>query len=160
MLPWVLLSMRTAYQPDLGCTPADLVLGETPRLPGDLVDEMDFETSPGVMRDLLIGLQANADREPIPTSHHRNPAVNIPKDLDKATHVRTKIHKTGTLGHSYDGPFRILRRLGETCVEVLVGHKVDETPRTEVHHWNNVKVAVWDEDQKEATKPSRGRKRK
>ena len=36
-LPWVLLDRRTAYQPDLGATAAELVMGANPTQPGDLI---------------------------------------------------------------------------------------------------------------------------
>ena len=35
-LPWVLLGKRTAYQPDLGASAADLVFGQALKVPGDL----------------------------------------------------------------------------------------------------------------------------
>ena len=45
-------------------------------------------------------------------------------------------------------------------MEIFVGHKVDGTPRRQTHHWNNLKIAVWDDDQQEISRPNRGRKRK
>merc|ERR1712242_233894 len=41
ILPWMILGRNTTYQPDLGASPADLVLGGCPRLPGDLVASGD-----------------------------------------------------------------------------------------------------------------------
>ena len=35
-LPWVLLGRRCAHQPDLGTSPAELVFGQTPLIPGAL----------------------------------------------------------------------------------------------------------------------------
>ena len=35
-LPWVLLGRRTAYQPDLGASPVEVLYGETLTIPGDL----------------------------------------------------------------------------------------------------------------------------
>ena len=36
-LPWVLLGRRTTYQPALKATPAEMVLGSNPTIPGDVI---------------------------------------------------------------------------------------------------------------------------
>ena len=65
-LPWVLLARRTAYQPELATSPAELVFGQMPRLPGDVFFEEGKELS-----ELLNALRTNAAKPPIPTAHHR-----------------------------------------------------------------------------------------
>merc|ERR1711951_38473 len=49
-LPWVLLGRRSAYQQDLGTSPAELAFGQTPLVPGalagaDLNQETDLNTN-------------------------------------------------------------------------------------------------------------------
>ena len=64
-LPWTLLGRRTAFQPELGTSPAELVLGQMPRIPGDLIDNQGEK-----LADLLERLRTNAAQPPVQTAHH------------------------------------------------------------------------------------------
>lgn len=47
-LPVVMLGLRATLKPDINATPAQLVFGTTPRLPGDLItDQLDTAHSCG-----------------------------------------------------------------------------------------------------------------
>ena len=93
------------------------------------------------------------------TAHNRTPPVNYPEQLlDNVTHVYVKRGKTSPLGHSYDGPFPVTRRLDTSCVEIRVGSFANGSPRLEVQHWQNLKPAVVKEGQEPATRVARGRK--
>ena len=101
----------------------------------------------------------NTARQPVQTAHNRTPPVNYPEELlDNVTHVYVKRGKTTPLGHSFDGPFPITRRLDTSCVEIRVGSYASGAPRLEVQHWQNLKPAVLKEGQEPATRVSRGRK--
>ena len=54
-LPWCILGNNSTYQPDLGASPADLVLGGCPKLPGDLV--ADGDPSAANLEELVRKLQ-------------------------------------------------------------------------------------------------------
>ena len=159
-LPWVLLGRRTAYQTELDTTPAELVLGANPVIPGDMVGEPGPPLTTPQLKSLLDSLRAQAARPAIQTSGHREPPVHEPVNLDQVTHVRLKRHKIGPLQHTYEGPFRIIERVGKSCIRVHVGSYADGTPRHEVHHWENAKPAVLQDNQAEAEKKRRGRKEK
>ena len=58
-LPWVLLGRRTAYQPELDSTSAELVFGTNPIVPGDLVGEPDPPASSEQLQNLLESLRKN-----------------------------------------------------------------------------------------------------
>ena len=54
-LPWVLLGQRTAYQPSLGTSPAEMVYGQTIKVPGDLAGA-DLEGEDHVEKRALVQL--------------------------------------------------------------------------------------------------------
>ena len=132
-LPWVLLSRRTDYQPDLGACPAELVLGQVPRVPGDLVEN---EEGPAIS-DLLEKLRQNAAREPVQTSHHKKAPVFMPKEVHSCDRVWVKKGNPPILGPIYEGPYGIEKRLGQSCLLIRAGSWSDGQPRFETVHWNN-----------------------
>ena len=150
-LPWVLLARRTALQPDLGTSPAEMTLGMHPRLPPDLLGEPGQPLSSPESEKLLEGLRAKAARPAVQPSHHGDKPVNLP-NLDHVTHVFIKRGKTTPLGPSYDSPFAITERVGKSCIQVRVGSFASGEPRFELHHWQNCKPAHTDEGTPTATK--------
>ena len=158
-LPWVMLGRRTAFQPALDATASELVLGCNPTVPGDFVHPVGPPLNTNQVSDLLEGLRKNAARPPVQTAHNRTPPINYPEGLlDNVTHVYVKRGKTSPLGHSFDGPFPVTRRLDTSCVEIRVGSFANGSPRLEVQHWQNLKPAVVKEGQEPATRVARGRK--
>ena len=156
-LPWVMLGRRTAYQPELDATAAELVMGSNPILPGDMVGEPGPPLRGKELQTLLEGLRRNAAQPAIPMSAHRVPSTNQP-DLSKVTHVRVKRAKPGPLGHAYAGPFKIEERLGNSCVKIRVGSYADGRPKFEIQHWENLKPSVLGEDTVEGKRTPPGRK--
>ena len=106
-LPWVLLGRRTSFQPELNTSPAELVLGSHPRLPGDLLD-----AGPEAVADILESVRTKAARPPVQPSQHRTVPVNFPEKARSATHVYVKRGKKAPLGPAFDGPLEITERLG------------------------------------------------
>ena len=132
-LPWSILGRNTAYQPDLGTSPAELVFGAMPRLPGELIDP-----EPGVPLDQLLDtLRTKAARDPTPTSHHRELPVHLPQAAMDCTHVWVKIGKPKPLGPLWEGPYPIIERIGKSVLKVRVGNWASGQPRHELQHWNN-----------------------
>ena len=151
-LPWTLLGKRTSFQADLGASPAELVFGEVPRVPGDLVEPKDGPAIP----ELLEKLRALAAREPIQTAHHRKMPVYWPHEAEKAKLVFVKIGKPSLLGPMYEGPYVITKKLGDSCLEIRVGSWNDGTPRHDIVHWNN--CVPYFGDLAPAERAKRGRK--
>ena len=156
ILPWVLLGKRTAYQPDLGASPAELVYGQTLVVPGDLAGaDLDADAS---TEDLLQRLRVNAARDPVQTSHHTTtPKQYFPANMDKCTHVWVKRPKLTPLGRRYDGPFKILEKQSQSCIIIAVGAYKDGKPRTELQHWENCKPAYFLDEPYEENRPNLGR---
>ena len=153
-LPWILLARRTSVHNDIQATPAELVLGNNPRLPGDLQTDMPLDKS---IPDLLNRLKKNAERPPQPTSLHKELPTYFPPAAQRATHVFTKNHKRKPLDPVYSGPFPILERLGKSCLKIEVGKFKSGSPRTEVHHWRNCVPSCPPEGTKPATRATLGR---
>ncbi|XP_008301624.1 uncharacterized protein LOC103373504, partial [Stegastes partitus] len=105
-LPWVLLGLRSAHKEDLNSSPAELVLGQTLRVPGEFLPSV-----PG-LGPRVVGRSSFQGRtevfSPI-AAHHCLPQSYVPKDLMSAKYVfiRHDAHHS-SLQAPYDGPFRVL----------------------------------------------------
>ena len=157
-LPWVLLGQRSTLQPTLGTSPAQLVLGGCPKLPGDLVSQID---NPALdVTQLLANLQANAAQEPAQPDHHRDVPTYWPSSAQKATHVYLKRGKPTPLGPQFEGPLPILDRIGKSCLKILTGRWAGGQERHETVHWENCKPYVAKVGLPIAQRATRGRPRK
>ena len=156
-LPWVLLSKRSQFQPDLGASPAELVFGQTMVIPGDLIGG-DLEPQ-STLPEILEQVRKNAARPPVQTSHHNaNPKHYVPKGLEEASHVWVRIPpaKKTPLGPAFDGPYEVIER-GDTCLTVRVGSFNDGTSRTELQHLENCKPAFFLDEPYTVDRPKLGR---
>ena len=155
-LPWVLLARRTAFQPELNTSPAEIVYGETITIPGDLPGS-DLQ-SDSDLPSLLERLRTKAARPPVQTSHHSTPSVYMPENMHTATHNYLLKGKPTPLGERWDGPFEIIERLGDHCLKVQVASYASGAPRFETVNWNNCKVPYFVDEPITVEKPKRGRK--
>ncbi|GAA6090401.1 uncharacterized protein K02A2.6-like [Tachysurus ichikawai] len=84
-LPWVLLGLRTAPKEDLQTSSAELVYGQTLRVPGDFIPDCTKRWSlPSECSALLDRINAF---KPVPTSRHGLTVAWMPKDLSAAEFV-------------------------------------------------------------------------
>lgn len=108
-LPMIMLGLRTSFREDLDCSVADLVYGQSLRLPGEY-----FERYPEGIRqaDFLVQLQKTFDHlQPRNPKHHSKPSVFVHHDLAKCSHVFVRIDAVKKpLQRPYEGPFKVLRR--------------------------------------------------
>ena len=137
---------------ELDTSPAELVLGQMPRLPGDVLEDNGQR-----LTDLLQDLRNNAAKPPVQTGHHQKMTTFTPKEMETATHVYQKVGKPVPLGPLFEGPFRIVQRIGKSCLKIFVGNWVNGKPRHELTHWNNCFPAPLDVSA-DAQKAKRGRK--
>lgn len=156
-LPWVLLGRRTALQPALDASAAEMVLGTNITIPGDIIGEPGPPLKGKQLQQLLEGLRQKAAQPPTQPSHNRQAPEHYP-NLDDITHVYVRKGKKDTLGPLFEGPFPILERLGKSCVKVRVGTTAGGEPRTEIQHWFNCKPANKSEETPEGQRVPRGRK--
>lgn len=107
-LPSVLLGMRSVYKEDIGATMAELVYGETIRIPGEFFEKCEQQST----TDFVQGLRRSFDRiRSVPTSNHSTSSVFVPKQLQNCTHVFIRHDAVRTpLQKPYDGPFFVILR--------------------------------------------------
>ena len=122
-VPLVLLGIRTAYKEDLQSSTAELVYGETLRVPGELL----ASASPKVYVSTFIQQRRRQmdHLSPTPTSRHLSPNTFVHKDLQDSTHVflRQDIVRRA-LQPAYSGPHQVIARTDKTHTIVVRGRLV------------------------------------
>ncbi|XP_048485581.1 uncharacterized protein LOC125490436 [Plutella xylostella] len=112
-LPLVLLGMRSSWKEDLQSSPAELVYGETLRLPGQFLSTDDSFTTADITQ-YASRLQSHmAKLRPRPTSWHSSSTspFYIPRDLSTSSHVFLRQdHVRGALQPPYAGPYKVIER--------------------------------------------------
>ncbi|CAI5694697.1 unnamed protein product [Oreochromis niloticus] len=106
-LPWVLLGLRCAVKEDLGVSPAELVLGQPLRVPGEFLPE----SPPPCFAPSVLSLRPPRDSFSLPGPvHHCLPDTFVPRSLDSSqfVFVRHDAHRP-PLRPLYDGPFRVIQ---------------------------------------------------
>ena len=155
ILPWILLGRRTSWHEELGATPAQLVFGTDPPLPGDALPLPTGET----IQDILTRVQKETDRPPMTSTMQQEPYIYMPEKAKVCTHVYVKQSKVGPLTPKNKGPYKILERLGKSSLKLRAGYYANGTPRIEIRHWNTCYPADLAADAKEASRPALGRKK-
>lgn len=109
ILPLILLGLRTSFKEDIKASPAELVYGETLRLPGEFFDEPVSEPNHEFIAQLRKHMKS---LRPTQTSHHvKEKRTFIQKELQTCTHVFVRndtVRKP--FQQPYDGPYLVLKR--------------------------------------------------
>ena len=155
-LPWVMLGRRSSYQPNLDASAAQLVLGMSPRLPGQLLGHPGPPLSSAQTKALLDRLYKLADNPPIQTTTERK-FLDI-QNTEEATHVYVKVDKPASLCPKFEGPYRILSRPSRSQVQAKIGLTKSGENRANTYHWSSCKVAHLREGETEAQRPMLGRR--
>lgn len=115
-LPIVLLGLRASFKEDLKCTPADLVYGQSLRLPGEFFEStssnytMDYNTFLEQLRTTMRNLI------PVDTRKSTQP-IFVPKDIENCEFVFIRVDKIRpALTPPYEGPFKVIRRTRKNFV--------------------------------------------
>ncbi|GBP34510.1 hypothetical protein EVAR_29907_1 [Eumeta japonica] len=121
-LQLVLLGVRSAYKDDLKASCAELVYGETLRLPGEFISP-----SPTKMTDIsdyIARLRSFVRKlQPSPASRHGECATFVYKDLATTTHVFLREDTIRSCFQpAYTGPHEVLKR-GDKIFTILVNGK-------------------------------------
>lgn len=125
-LPFVLLGIRSAFKEDLQASSAELVYGESLRLPGEFF-EQSYVNHTTDITDFSTRLKSFAENlRPIPTKHHdsnNNNKVFVFKDLATCSHVFLREDALrGSLQPAYTGPHEIIKR-GLKVFKILIKGK-------------------------------------
>ncbi|KAK5648103.1 hypothetical protein RI129_002995 [Pyrocoelia pectoralis] len=109
-LPIVLLGIRTAWKEDLAATAAEMIYGETIRIPGEFLNEHKKETLEPENYVVQLRRQMQA-LKPVPTATHGTKENFVFKQLSEATQVFLRNDTVKKpLQRPYDGPYEIIRR--------------------------------------------------
>ncbi|GFU66677.1 retrovirus-related Pol polyprotein from transposon 17.6 [Trichonephila clavipes] len=123
VLPIILLGLRASLKEDILCTPAELVLGTTIRLPGEMFDSSKPDDD---VVNFVSKLKSHMQSlHPKPPKHHGKRPVFIHPGLLEATHVflrRDMLRRP--LQQPYDGPFKVLQRKDKVFFLDINGKRV------------------------------------
>lgn len=127
-LPLVLLGMRAALKEDIKASAAELLYGETLRLPGEMLVPSPNANSLDDPADYVVRLRLKmSELRPVQASHHSTPKNFTFKDLSTASHAFLRDDTVRrSLQPPYTGPFAILDRSsdGKTITLDIAGKKV------------------------------------
>ena len=101
-LPWNLLGLHTTYKEDLDVLLAELMLGNTLAILGELlpITTLNEEALRNFYHDIAL-------MRPTPGTAHAEPAVRVPATLKDATHVHVRRDRIrGPFDPAYNGPYR------------------------------------------------------
>lgn len=119
-LPIILLALRNTLKEDTQSTPAELVYGETLRLPGDFF----LESNPTNPADFIVDLRkAFENVRPQPISNHSREKTFVHKELSNCSQVFVrKDMVTPSLTPPFDGPYQILKK-GPKFFKLMIRNK-------------------------------------
>jgi len=125
-LPTIMLGIRAAWREDLGATTAELVYGETLRLPGQFLDDQPT-TAEDNATHLISTLRNLFNRlRPISGTNHDAKQPFIFKDLSTASHVFVRHDgPRSILQPPYDKPFPVIKRTNKTVRVQIQGRNID-----------------------------------
>lgn len=119
VLPIVLLGVRTAWKEDIHCSAAEMVYGETLRIPGEFFHFNNSQLPQSA--DFVSQLKNYMSRlQPVPVSRHSQKSVFIHEDLKTAKYIfLRKDALRGSLEAPYTGPHRVIKRTDKTVTVEL-----------------------------------------
>ena len=101
-LPLVLLGIRSAYKEDLNASTAELVYGETLRIPWEFLEQSSQKDD---IQPFLQRLRRRMNNlHPTPATHHYSQTVFVHKDLKDSTHVFTSKRYMSSLATTIQRP--------------------------------------------------------
>lgn len=109
ILPTVLLGLRTTYKEDIGASPAEMLYGQTLRLPGEYFNDSPAEVSPhefiSKFREQMKSLRSTQ------TDHHDKQQTFVHPALSTCSHVFVRIDAVKKpLVQPYEGPYKVEKR--------------------------------------------------
>lgn len=110
VLPHVMLGLRSSIIKDLNTCPAEMVYGQTIRLPGELLDVNPNTIEPNIFLDTLRN-NINKIRPVQTPSHASSKHLFVHPELHRCEFVFIRVdHLKKSLQQPYTGPFKVLSR--------------------------------------------------
>lgn len=152
-LPLVLLGLRTSFKEDIKASPAELVYGETLRIPGEFLTERQPTNATNEQEFVGVLREAMESIRPQPATWHADPPVFMHPRLQTATHVFVREDAVRpALANPYHGPHQVLIRDSKSF-QVLVNG------RPQYISVDRLKPAYLAEDATPAPRAGQGRRR-
>lgn len=118
ILPVILMGIRAAWKEDLQATPAEMVFGESIRLPGQFLGESNKEIDS--TEDVVTQLRKAMTNLQPQLRRHGQKATFVHKDLASSQQVFLRHDMpSGSLQPPYDGPYPVLNR-GEKTFKIRI----------------------------------------
>lgn len=113
VLPTILLGLRTAHKDDIGASPAEMLYGQTLRLPGEFFDAPLAATN---QSDFVSQFsQQMRSMKSTSTSRHGKTTVFTQPNITTCSHVFLRIDAVKRpLVQPYEGPYKVLSRTDKT----------------------------------------------
>lgn len=126
-LPLVLLGVRTALKDDLKSSSAELLYGESLRLPGEFVTTSRASKCVEDPSDFVANFRQRMSKlRPVPASRHADPGCFTYKDLPTSSHAFLRDDSVRRpLTPAYTGPHRILQLKTKTVVLDINGKSTE-----------------------------------
>ncbi|GFY47840.1 uncharacterized protein TNIN_68661 [Trichonephila inaurata madagascariensis] len=122
-LPIILLGLRTIWRVDFEATPAELLYGESIRLPCDFFESTLFQPQSEFVQTLKETIK---DFKPVPFSYHRKQKPFIFKDLKDCSHVFVHTDSVSrSLQPPYHGPYKVINRSDKVFTLFIKGKNVN-----------------------------------
>lgn len=111
-LPTIMLGLRTAHKSDIESSPAEMLFGQTLRLPGELFDDIKQTPKPNNEHEFVSQFREQMRNiRPTTTAHHSKEKPFVHKALNDSTHVFVRIDTIKPpLTPPFNGPFKVIER--------------------------------------------------
>lgn len=121
-LPTILLGLRTAIKTDTPHSPAELLYGETIRIPAALLDPPSTLSPAANTSELLHKLHQHFSNLQLNKPRVGKQQTFIPTDLSSCSHVFLRVdHVRPSLSPPYTGPYKVLNRNSKTLTIEVTG---------------------------------------
>lgn len=108
-LPIVMLGLRSVYREDIKATTAELLYGETIRIPGEFLQSYISDSEDPEFIKILRRHMSNL--RPTPTTQHGTKPTFVYRALENCTHVFVRHDAVKPpLEAAYDGPYEVVSR--------------------------------------------------
>lgn len=118
-LPAVLHGLRTAYKEDRKAS-AEIVFGETLRIPGEFFIDEDVQLDPEIFFFLEKHKEIIRSICPTPAAHHTKTKMFIQKSLYECSHVFLRLDEVRP---PYSGLHQVVKRIDDRRFIILINGK-------------------------------------
>lgn len=127
ILPTVLLGLRAAHKDDIDASPAEMLYGQTLRLPGELFDDNSkIAPKPNNENDFVTNFRVHMQQiKSTTTAHHSKEKPFVHKSLMDSKYVFIRNDRVKRpLTPPFDGPYKVIER-NEKFFKIEINGRTD-----------------------------------